>query len=66
MKFYTESQVDDLIKLKFGRLVESLPDTSYVSNRVLGKLFGCSSAKIRTLYLARFAAIEARKLPLLQ
>ena len=47
MKHYTKEQVDDLIKLKFGRLVESLPNNAYVSNRVLGKLFSCSQSKVR-------------------
>ena len=66
MKEFTESMVSDLIKLKFGKLVEEHGHTSYVTNRVLGKIFKCSTSKIRQLYMARFEEAEARKLPLLE
>ena len=42
MNLFTEDQVDDLIKLKFGQLVTTADHTSYVCNRVLGKIFGVS------------------------
>ena len=42
MKDFTEQQVDHILKLKFGAVVMSYPSTSYVSNRVLGKVFGVS------------------------
>ena len=54
MKEFTAQQVEDIIKLKFGRLVTSAENTSYVSNRVLGKIYGVSGQKIRELYLSRF------------
>ena len=44
--------MDDIIKLKFGKLVTSLNHTSYISNRILGKLFKVSGTQIRRLYLA--------------
>ena len=66
MKEFTESQVDDLIKLKFGDLVTSADHTSYVPNRVLGKLFGVSGTKIRELYMDRFEKLDRRRRPLLQ
>ena len=47
MKELTEQMVDDAIKLKFGRLVTEAGHPSYVSNRVLGKIFGMSGEKIR-------------------
>ena len=47
MKHYSEQQVKDMIKLKFGKDVEDHHHLSYVSNRLLGKLFGCSGSKIR-------------------
>ena len=65
MKEYNEQQVGDMIKLKFGKDVEDPFHQSYVSNRVLGKLFGCSGSKVRQLYLAHFAKIRARKQPFL-
>ena len=40
MKRLTEAQVDDLLKLKFGKVVTEPGHTAYVSNAVLGKIFG--------------------------
>ena len=65
MKLFTEQQVDDLIKLKFGKLVTTPSHTSYASNRVLGKIFGVSGSQIRKLYRARFDKISAKSQPLL-
>lgn len=64
MKHFTEEMVSDIIRIKFGLLVSERGHISYVSNRVLGQIFGCSGSKIRQLYLARFEAINAKKLPL--
>ena len=58
MKEFTEAQVDDIIKLKFGQLVTSASNTSYVPNWKLGKIFGCSGNHIRQLYMARFEAAK--------
>ena len=54
MKHFTEQQVDDILKLKFGAVVTSYPSTSYVSNRGLGKIFNVSGSMIRQLYMKRF------------
>ena len=62
MKQFSEQQVDDIIKLKFGRLVTSLNHTSYISNRILGKLFKVSGERIRQLYLARFKKYQQQDL----
>ena len=64
MKEFTEQQVDDIIKLKFGELAESLQRKSYVSDRLLGKPYKVSASKIRQLYMARFTAIKAKQMPL--
>ena len=66
MKEYTEQQVQDLVKLKFGALVDSANNTSFVSNALLGKLFRCSASKARRLYLEYFADLARKKQPLLQ
>ena len=58
MKHFTEQQVDDILKLKFGAVVTSYPSTSYVSNSVLGKIFNVSGSMIRQLYLKRFEKNE--------
>ena len=46
-KDFTEKQVDDIIKLKFGRMVASANNKQYASNATLGNIFGVSAAKIR-------------------
>lgn len=65
MKEFTEQQVDDMLKLKFGAVVSSYPSTSYVSNRVLGKVFGVSASQVRRLYMQRFEAKRRESLPLM-
>ena len=66
MKTFTEQQVDDLIKLKFGKLVTTPRHTSYASDRILGKIFDVSGSQIRRLYRARFDKISAKSQPLLE
>ncbi len=65
VKLLTEKQVEDIIKLKFGSLVTSADRKQYVSNAVLGKLFGVSASRIHQLYTQRFQSVEDKKLPLL-
>ena len=65
MKQFIEAQVDDLIKLRYGRLVTSADHTAYVSNAALGKIFGISGSQVRRLYMARFQSITDQQLPLL-
>ena len=49
-----------MIKLKFGKLVVYANHMSYVSNKVLGKIFGVSSSKIRSLYMGYFDKIKRK------
>ena len=65
VKKLTDSQVDDMIKLKYGRLVTSADHTAYLSNAALGKIFGISGSQVRRLYIARFQSIADQQLPLL-
>ena len=44
VKKLSEQQVDDLIKLKFGKLVTSADHKQYASNATLGKIFGVSAS----------------------
>ena len=66
MKEFSEQQVDDIIKLKFGKLVSEPGHKQYASNQVLGQIFGVSSSKIRELYLARFQKAKDQDLSLLE
>ena len=54
MKRLTEAQVDDLLKLRYGKVVTEPGHTAFVSNAVLGKIFGCSRDHIRYICNARF------------
>ena len=65
VKLFTEQQVDDIIRLKFGSLVTSADHNQYVSNAVLVKLFGVSASKIHQLYMKQFQSVEDKKLPFL-
>ena len=60
VKKLSDTQVDDIIKLKFGRLVTSADHKQYASNATLGKIFGVSASKIRQLYMAKFKAVEEK------
>ena len=53
-----------MIRLKFGALVTTMAPVSYVSNNKLGKIFKCSGAHIRKLYLERFEKIRQRNISL--
>ena len=46
MKELSEKQIDDIIKLRYGRLVTTAQHTAYISLKVLGRIFGLSSTKI--------------------
>ena len=66
MKLFTAQQVTDIIKLKFGTYVEDGDHPIYTSNKVLGKLYGVSTTKIRQLYQTRFEEIRMKRMPLMQ
>ena len=65
MKQFTEAQVEDIIKLKYGQLVSHHRHQSFVSNRILGQIFGVSGSQIRLLYLGYFEKVNARNASLL-
>ena len=49
MKRLTDEEVDDLLKLRFGKVVTEPGHTAYVSNAVLAKIFGVPAATIAWL-----------------
>ena len=55
-----------MIKLKFGKLVANANHISYVSNNVLGKIFGISGSKVRQLYKSYFDKIRRKDQSLLE
>ena len=54
VKQFTERQVDDIIRMKFGKMVTSADNVQYASNETLGQIYGVSSTKIRELYMQWF------------
>ena len=54
-KTWTDDEITKIILLKFGKLVDSQFNRSYMSNAEIGKIFKCSGTKVRQLYLKRFA-----------
>ena len=51
----TDDQVDQMMRVKWGRLVDSLDYPSYLSFAVVGKVFGIDGSSVRRLILRRFA-----------
>ena len=66
MKKLTESQVDDLLKLKYGKLATAPGHRAYVSNKVLAKIFGVSQHVLAAAIRVRFERHRLKNLPLLQ
>ena len=54
MKQLSEYQIDDLIKIKFGRLVTKPGNTAFVSNKILAKIFKVSEYSISNIIRTRF------------
>ena len=66
MKVFSESQVDDILVIKYGRVVTDGKHTAYASNATLGKVFRVSGSKIRQLIQQRFEKLRQKSLPLQQ
>ena len=49
MKQISEQIIDDIMKLKFGKVIDQPGHTAYVSNKTLGKVFKMSEHKIASL-----------------
>ena len=66
MKIFTEQQIDDMIKLRYGRLVDGAHHPTLTSNAAIGKVFKVSGTKIRQLYMGRFEKLRRLNEPLLR
>ena len=55
MKKISEEEIDAILKLKFGKVVEETGHTAFVSNKTLGKIFQMTEHKIAGLLRVRFA-----------
>ena len=54
MKTFTPKQVDDMIKLRYGRMVNNINAKSYTSFVAIAKIFGCSNEHVKQLMLKKF------------
>ena len=50
----TPEYVDEMIKIKWGKYVSHPDNPAYVSNAVLGKIYGVDGSSVRRLYMNRF------------
>ena len=64
MKEFSDQQVDDILRLKYGRLVSEANHAAYATNATLGKIFKVSGGKIRQLCQERFEKARQKSLPL--
>ena len=51
MREFTEREIDDILLLKYRKIVNDGNHVAYQSNATIGKIFGVSSNKIRQLCL---------------
>ena len=66
MKDFTSEQVDHIIKIRYGKLVDSANHTAYATYKRLGKVFGASGSKIYHLCKIRFDEKHQEQLPFIQ
>ena len=50
--------VDNMILIKFGRSVTTANNPAFVSNAVIGKIFGIDGSSVRRLYMKRFEQLK--------
>ena len=50
----TTDQVDEMIMIKWGKPVTNSNHTAFVSNAIIGKIYGIDGSSVRRLYLSRF------------
>ena len=65
MKTFTPEQVDDMIKLRYGSMVDHIDAKSYTSYVAIGKIFGCSNEHVKQLMLKKFEQDKLKQLPLI-
>ena len=54
----TNEDVDNMIFIKWGKSVSSSNNPSFVSNAVIGKIFGIDGSSVRRLYMKRFEQLK--------
>ena len=54
----TNEDVDNMILIKWGKPVSSSNNPAFVSNAVIGKIFGIDGSSVRRLYMKRFEQLK--------
>ena len=66
MKLFSDQQVDDMVKLRFGKDVKDPGQPTLTTYKAIGKVFGISSCQARKLILSQFEKASRKKLPLVE
>ena len=66
MKLFTDQQVDDMIKLRWGSVVTQPDLPTLTTYKAIGKVFGISTSQTRKLIMTRFEKVERKKLPIIE
>ena len=66
MKHLPEKRIEDMIRLRYGRLVTEPGHTAYVTYKVLSHIFQVSQSWIHKACQAWFLKAKSKELPLLQ
>ena len=58
----TTDQVDEMIMIKWGKPVTNSNHTAFVSNSIIGKIYGIDGSSVRRLYKKRFEDLANTKI----
>ena len=58
----TNEDVDNMIFIKWGKSVSSSNNPAFVSNAVIGKIFGIDGSSVRRLYMKRFEQLKEKSI----
>jgi len=53
----TTEDVDNMIMLKWGKPVKSPDYPAFLSNRIIGRIYGIDGSSVRRLYMKRFTEL---------
>ena len=58
----TSLGVDNMILLKWMKPVDSPDIPAFISNHIIGKIYGIDGSSVRRLYIKRFAELKAKNI----
>ena len=54
----TKEDIDNMILLKWGKPVTSIDNPAFLSNHIIGKIYGIDGSSVRRLYMKRFIELN--------